>query len=176
VSYRIDQIKLRVQQIAGVATALLAAGLAPALVMAAFWHTAKVALFAFTFTFAIALSHAVLLGLPLFLVFRPMGRINVVTCVVFGFAVGAAPAGVLTWPPLQHPEFHTSASVDGVLTIIDGINAAGWVSYIGPLIYFGLFGALGGFAFWVALIWIGSFGKADAAVTRISRYRRNTIA
>jgi hypothetical protein len=73
VSYRIDQIKLRVQQVAGVATALLAAGLAPALVMAAFWHTAKVALFAFTFTFAIALSHAVLLGLPLFLVFRPMG-------------------------------------------------------------------------------------------------------
>src|SRR5258708_29424354 len=102
VSYRIDQIKLRVQQVAGVATALLAAGLAPALVMAAFWHTAKVAPFAFTFTFAIALSHAVLLVLPLFLVFLPLGRINVVTCVVFGFAVIAAPVGVLTWPPL-HP-------------------------------------------------------------------------
>ena len=48
-------------------------------------------------------------------------------------------------------------------------------NYIKPLIYFGLFGTLGGFAFWVALIWIDSFGKADAAVARISRYRRNTI-
>src|SRR5258708_4493389 len=170
-----DQIKLRVQQTAGIATAFLAVVFAPVLVMAGFWHSAKVVLFAFTFACATELSHQVLHGLPLFLVFRPMGRINVATCVVFGFVVGSAPAGVLTWP-LQHPEFHTSASVGGVLTIIDGINAAGWVSYIGPLIYFDLFGALGGFAFWVALIWIGSFGKADAAVERISRYRRNTIA
>src|SRR6476469_7412468 len=58
--------RLRIQQIAGVATALLSDGLAPALVMAALWHAAKVAPFAFTFTFAIALSHAVFLGLPLF--------------------------------------------------------------------------------------------------------------
>jgi hypothetical protein len=89
-----------------------------------------------------------------------MGWINVATCVVFGFAVGDAPAGVLTWPP-QHLELHASASVDGAPTIIDGIiTAAAWVNYIKPLIYFGLFGALGGFAFWVALIWIGSFGKS----------------
>jgi hypothetical protein len=151
--------KLRIQQIAGAATAFLFAGLAPALVMAALWHTAKVAPFAFVFTFAFARCHAVLLGLPLFLVFRSMGWINVVTCVIFGFAVGAAPAGVLTWP-MQHPELHTNASVDGVPTIINGvITAAGWVSYVKPLIYFGSFGALGGFAFWVALIWIGTFGK-----------------
>ena len=158
--------KLRIQQIAGAATAFLFAGLAPALVMAALWHTAKVAPFAFVFTFAFALCYAVLLGLPLFLVFRSMGWINVVTCVIFGFAVGAAPAGVLTWP-LQHPELDASASLDGALTIINGvITAAGWVSYVKPLIYFGLFGALGGFAFWVALIWIGSFGNADAALDR----------
>jgi hypothetical protein len=59
-------------------------------------------------------------------------------------------AGVLT-RPMQHPELHTSASVDGVPAIINGvITAAGWVSYVRPLIYFGSFGALGGFAFWVA--------------------------
>ena len=137
-------------EIAGVATALLFAGLTPALVMAALWYTAKIARTAFAFTFAIALSHAVLLGLPLFLVFRSKGWINVMTCVVLGFAVGAVPAAILSWP-MQHPELHTSVSVDGVPAIINGvITAAGWVSYVQPLIYFGSFGALGGFAFWVA--------------------------
>jgi hypothetical protein len=146
--------------------ALLFAGLAPALVMAALWHTAEIAPFIFTFTFAIALGQAVLLGLPLFLVFRSMSWINILTCVVFGFAVGAVPDGALTWP-MQHAVLYASRSVDGVPTIIDGvITAAGWVSYAKPVIYCGLFGALGGFAFWVALIWSGACGKA-AAVDRV---------
>jgi hypothetical protein len=144
--------KLWIAQVASAATALVFAGLAPALVMAAFWHTAKIAPTAFAFTFAIALSHAIVLGLPLFLVFRSMGWVNVMSCVVFGFVVGAVPAGVLTWP-MQHPELHMSASVDSVPTIINGvITATGWVSYVKPLIYFGLFGALGGFTFWITLI------------------------
>jgi hypothetical protein len=158
--------KVRIQQIAGAATAFLVAGLAPALVMAALWHTTKIAPMVFAFTFAIALGHAILLGLLLFLVFRSKGWINVMSCVVFGFAVGAAPAGILTWP-MHHPESHTSALVDGVPMIINGvITAAGWVSYVKPLIYFGSLGALGGFAFWVALIWSGTVGKAAAAVDR----------
>jgi hypothetical protein len=158
--------ELRIQQIAGVATALLFAGLAPALVMAALWHTAEIAPFAFTFTFAIAFGHAVLLGLPLFLVFRSKGWINVMTCVAVGFAVGAVPAGVLTWP-MQHPELHTSVSVDGVPTMINGtITAAGWISYVKPLIYFGSLGALGGFAFSGRSDMIRHLGKAAAAVAR----------
>jgi hypothetical protein len=149
--------ELRIPQIAVAATAFLFAGLAPALVMATLWHTVEIAPLAFTFTFVIAISHTIFLGLPLFLVFRSMGWINLMTCIVFGFAVGAAPAGVLTWP-MQQPELHASASVDGVPTIINGtITAAGWISFVKPLIYFGSFGALGGFAFWVALIWRGTF-------------------
>ena len=143
---------MRIQQIAGAATAFLFAGLAPALVMAALWHTAKIA----PFTFAIALGHAVLLGLPLFLVFRSKGWINVMTCVVFGFAVGAVPDGVLTWP-MHHAESYMSASVDGVPTIVNGvIAAAGSVGYVKPVIYCGMLGALGGLAFWVALICSGA--------------------
>jgi hypothetical protein len=158
--------ELRIEQIAGTATAVLFAALAPALVMAALWHTAEIAPLAFVFTFAVALAHAVVLGLPLFLVFRSKGWINVMTCVVFGFAVGAVPDGALTWP-MQHAVLYASSSVDGVPTIIDGvITAAGWVSYVKPVIYCGLFGALGGFAFWVALIWSGTCGKA-AAVDRV---------
>jgi hypothetical protein len=148
--------ELRIEQIAGTATAFLFAGLAPALVMAALWHTAEIAPFAFVFTFAVALVHAVVLGLPLFLVFRSKGWINVMTCVVFGFAVGAAPDGVLTWP-MHHAESYVSASVDGVPTIIDGIvAAAGWVGYVKPVIYCGMLGALGGLAFRVALICSGA--------------------
>jgi hypothetical protein len=134
--------------------------------MAALWYTAKIAPTAFAFTFAIALGHAVLFGLPLFLVFRSKGWVNVMTCVVFGFFVGAVPAGALTWP-MQHLKLLTITSVDGVPTIINGvIIAAGWVSYVKPLIYFGSLGALGGFAFWVALIWSGTVGRAAAAVDR----------
>ena len=51
--------ELWMQQIAGATTALLFAALAPALVMAALWHTAEIAPLAFVFTFAIALAHAV---------------------------------------------------------------------------------------------------------------------
>ena len=146
--------------------ALLFAGLAPALVMAGLWHTAEIAPFIFTFTFAIALGHAVLLGLPLFLVFRSMSWINLTTCVVVGFAVGAAPVGVLTWP-MQHPELHTSASVVGMLTIVDGtITAAEWISFVKPLIYSGSLGALGGPVFWIILIWSGSSRKTAAAIDR----------
>jgi hypothetical protein len=136
--------KLRIEQIADTATAFLFAGLAPALVMAALWHRAEIASLAFVFTFGIALAHAVLFGLPLFLVFRSKAWINILTCVVFGFAVGAVPDGVLSWP-MQHAVLYASRSVDGVPTIIDGVvTAAGSVSYVKPVIYFGVFGALQG--------------------------------
>ena len=150
----------RMQQIAGVTTAVLCAGLAPALVMAALWHTAEVAPVAFVFTFVIALAHAVLLGLPLFLVLQSKGWVNVVTYVVFGFAVGAAPDGVLTWP-MQHAAYTTSASIEGMSTIIDRVfTAVESVSYIKPVIYCGSLGALGGLAFWVALLCASSSGIA----------------
>jgi hypothetical protein len=135
--------ELRICQIAGAATALLFAGLAPALVMAWLWRMTKIAPVAFAFTFAIALGHAVLLGLPLLLVFRLKGWINVMSCVALGFAVGAVPAGVLTWP-MEHPELHTSASVDGVPTAIGGvITSTGWFGEVKPLIYSGSLGAPG---------------------------------
>ena len=108
----------------------------------------------FAFTFAIAFYHAVFFGLPLFLVFRLKGWINVMSCVVSGFVVGAVPAGLLSWPP---------TNVNGVIT------AAGWVNYVKPVIYFGSFGALGGFAFWVALISAGAVGQAAGVVGRIMR-------
>jgi hypothetical protein len=160
---------LWMEHIAGIATALLFAGLAPALVISAIWHTAEIAPCIFIFTFAIALGHAVLLGLPLFLVFRSIGWINLTTCIGLGFAVGVAPVCVLTWP-MQHPELHAGASVVDVPMIIsEAIRTIGWTGYIKPLIYFGSFGALGGFAFWAALIWSCTF-ESDSFNPSITRY------
>jgi hypothetical protein len=160
------------QHIARTGMALLFAGLGPALVMAARWHTAEIGPFTFTCTFVIALGHAILLGLPLFLVFRSVRWINVTTCIVLGFVVGAAPVGVLTWP-MQHPELHTGASVVDVPMIIsNAIRTIEWTDYIKPLIYFGSFGALGGFAFWAALTWSGTF-ESDFFNPSIIRSPRN---
>jgi hypothetical protein len=163
---------LRMEHIAGTATALLFAGLSPALVMAVLWHTADVAACIFIFTFVIALGHAVLLGLPLFLVFRSIGWTSLTTCIGFGFAVGAAPVGVLTWP-MQPPELHASASVVDVLMIIsEAIWTIGWTGYIESLIHFGSLGALGGFAFWAALTWCGTF-ESDFFNPSMTRFPRN---
>lgn len=140
------------RQDAGVATAVLFAGLAPAVVMAAIWPA--VAPIAFVFTFVIAFCHAVFLGLPLFLIARPRW-INVITCIAFGFVVGAAPTGVIAWP-MQYPELHAVAAVDRVPSVMSGmIMGTGWIASVSSLFYFGYFGAIGGFAFWVALIWSG---------------------
>lgn len=143
--------KLWIQQLAGAAVAFLFASLAPALVMAALWFTREIALTVLVLTFVIALGHAIVLGLPLFLIFRSKGWVNVMSCVVVGFAVGAAPAGVLTWP-IQRPVFH----------IFYGSGAtAGWVSYLKPLICLGSLGALGGFAFWFVSRWFDGGGAAQ---------------
>jgi hypothetical protein len=46
------------------------------------------------------------------------------------------------------------------------ITSTGWFSDVKPLIFFGSLGALGGFAFWVALIWFGTCGKTAEAIDR----------
>src|ERR1700737_5523977 len=64
---------------------------------------------------------------------------------------------------MHHAALYASRLVEVMATIINGtITAAGWVSYVKVPIYFGSFGALGRLAFWVALIWFGTCGKAAA--------------
>ena len=142
--------RLRIELIARPAAALVFAGLAPALAMIALWHTAELAPIVFILTFVIALAHAVVVGLPLFLAFQSKGWINIMTCIVVGFAVGAVPDGILT-SPMQHPELY-AVSVHSVPTITNGVLiAAAWVGYVKPIIYCGSLGALGGLVFWVVL-------------------------
>jgi len=116
----------------------LAASLALAALMAAAmavtWQRTAVTALVFAFTFLVVLGHASLFGMPRFLVGKSREWISLASCVVAGTAVGALPIGVVTWPE------------DARLT------AVGWSAYLQPLMYFGMFGALGGLVFWAILI------------------------
>lgn len=139
----------RSQNVAGTVMAFVSSSLAPALLMTAIWSDLRVAPMVFAFTLAIAFGHAVLLGLPIFLIFQSRGWGGAAVAGVFGFAIGAVPVGVLTFPVSGFSLF-ASASVGGTPT--DGLSTAAlWVSYVQPLVYFGLLGALGGIVFWAVL-------------------------
>ena len=113
----------------------------------------------FAFTLVIALSHAVLLGLPPFLIFQSRGWIGITACVVLGFAIGAVPAGILTFP-VSGFALYGSAWAGGTSTATNGLSTAAiWVSYIRPLIYLGLLGAFGALAFWVVLMSSGTLDR-----------------
>jgi hypothetical protein len=141
----------RLQRVFGIATAFVFSALAPAALMTVIWSDPRVAPMAFVFTLVIALSHAVLLGLPIFAIFQSRGWIGITACVVLGFAIGAVPAGILTFP-VSGFALYASAWASSTPTATYGLSTAAiWVSYIKPLIYLGLLGALGGLVFWVVL-------------------------
>jgi hypothetical protein len=146
----------RLQSVFSTATAFVFSALAPAAVMTAIWSDPRVAPMVFVFTLVIALSHAVLLGLPIFSILQSRGWIGITACVVLGFAIGAVPAGILTFPVSGFARY-ASAWAGGTPTASNGLNTAAiWVSYIKPLMYLGLLGALGGLIFWVVLMSAGT--------------------
>jgi hypothetical protein len=138
----------RLQIILGAAAASVFASIAPALALTLYWHIPSVAPMVFTFTLMIALSHTVLLGLPLFLIFQPLRWVNIVSCVVLGAVLGGAPASILTYR-MVHSVFMLATGEPIVARAVT--SAAILVSCIKPVLYFGLFGALGGLVFWVVL-------------------------
>jgi hypothetical protein len=109
-------------------TALMAAA------MAVTWHRTAIAALIFAFTFLVVIGHATLFGMPRFLIGRSREWISLASCVFSGIAVGALPIGVLTWPAQA------------------GFAVDGWSAYLQPLLYFGMFRALGGLVFWTILI------------------------
>ena len=100
---------------------MLAAALAPAAVFAALGGSVRL----LTLGFLVALAHAVLLGLPFYLLLRMKGWVNAASTAIGGFFIGVVPAGVVSLP-LE------SANVEGLLA-------------------FGGLGLLGGLAFWATL-------------------------
>lgn len=100
-------------------------------------------------TFIVAVAHALVLGLPLFLLVRSMRRVGAATCALGGFLIGAVPFGVLTLISMIGLQ---SASTGGKPTVTNGVpTLIGWIEYAYAVGSTGLFGAAGGLTFWVAM-------------------------
>ena len=98
---------------------------------------------------AISAGHVIVLGIPAYLVLRWRGALRWWSALLSGFVLGAIPVGVLSWP-LRYPDLKSSATVNGVQTMIDGIpTMAGWLQYLGGLSFFGACGAFAAAAFWL---------------------------
>jgi hypothetical protein len=124
----------------GAALALIvAAGVAAALLTLTFGDLRFYPL-VLPFTFAFGL----VIGLPMYIISRSVGRAGWVAAVGFGFLAGAVlPAlAVLGGAPDQ-------ASIGGVPTVVDGAYTAyGWIQNLLFVGSFGAIGAVAGLAFW----------------------------
>ena len=137
-----------------------------------------IALFAGTFglvpvSYTVVLGHALVLGLPIFLILWWKRWVNAISCVCGGFLIAAASGIVPQWP--MGPEGN-SASVRGVPLVVDGVpTVAGWIDFLQILIFLGAFGAIAGIAFWLILLASGAL--APAANGGTDRWqRRRAIA
>jgi hypothetical protein len=113
----------------------------------------------FLLAFAVTLGHAIILGLPVALLYRVKHWTRLDATLAASFLIGAIPVGLLNWPM-------TNASVDGIPAAASGIpTAAAWVHYVEDLAMFGGLGAVGGLTFWLTLKRFGVLEKIDP-VTR----------
>lgn len=163
---------MRLQEIGSVFAAFVFAAAVPAfLVLIPYLSGASLDQFAnlFLFSFGIALAHALVLGVPLFLLLHALGRINGFSSIAGGFAVGAA-GGVLMTLGRFNSGF--SYSSDGVPYVIGGvITSAGWHSYLGILFFLGSLGAIAGLVFWCILKLSGC--AIRSADSRLSQSKDN---
>ena len=141
---------MRAAKVLPVVEAFIVAAAIPALLVGLFAWSWSVFLVALMITSA----HAVLLGLPLFLLLQMRGWVNVISAVAGGFLIGVLPVAAFTWP-LRYPELQTSAWAGNYgQTMVDGVpTLAGWQQYFDAALFFGGFGASAGLAFW-AYLWL----------------------
>lgn len=121
-------------------------------------------------TFIVAVAHALVLGLPAFLLVRSTRRVRVGTCALGGFLIGAVPFGVLAMISMIGLQ---SASSGGKPTVINGVpTLAGWIEYAYAVGSTGLFGLAGGLTFWVAMRLSGQIvGKPNKPEAQSNRLR-----
>lgn len=95
--------------------------------------------FIFIVIASIAAVHVVCLGIPVALLFAWRKAISWWSATLAGFAVGTTSVWVISWPR------------SGEVSWIDGKVHADWLGFLEALVYFGVYGAIGGIAFW--LVW-----------------------
>ncbi|MGO1078682.1 hypothetical protein [Inquilinus sp. CA228] len=113
------------------------------------------------FAFVVTLGHALILGLPIALLYRAKRWHRPDLSIATGFLIGAIPMGVLIWPLKHSPG--SSTRVNGVLVSVDGIpTLAGWLEFLRILGIFGALGAAGALAFWLMLRWAGALDSPSS--------------
>lgn len=100
-------------------------------------------------TAVIVSAFVLVLGLPAYLLLRYLKLVRWWSTLSAGFILGALPMAIFTWP-LKYSDMKSSSSVNGVQTMIDGIpTAAGWLQYTEGVLFFGAFGFVAAFVFWL---------------------------
>lgn len=100
--------------------------------------------------FFISSAFVLLLGLPAYFVLLWLKLIRWWSTLGAGFILASVPMAIFTWP-LKYPELRTTASVNGVHTMIDGVpTMAGWVQFSQGVLFLGVCGLIAALAFWLA--------------------------
>ncbi|WP_444917886.1 hypothetical protein [Microbulbifer sp. JMSA003] len=99
--------------------------------------------------FFVSGAFVLLLGLPAYFLLRKFRLVRWWSTLVVGFSLAAIPMAIFTWP-LKYPELKTSASVNGVQTMVDGVpTIAGWLQFTQGVLFLGVCGLVGALAFWL---------------------------
>ncbi|WP_316201924.1 MULTISPECIES: hypothetical protein [unclassified Bradyrhizobium] len=127
--------------------AFLLGALAPAALFAAISGKASQML---PLAFAVTIGHALILGVPVALLYRWKRWKRLWAAVASAALIGMIPVGILTWP--LDPSSRGWDSVNDVVQWVDGIpTLAGWISYAELLAWMAVLGAIGGLIFWLTL-------------------------
>lgn len=131
------------------------AGVVPAILPSLFFWAITGSIGSALIPLGITFGHILFLGLPAFFLGLYFKAIRWWSSISVSFVVGALPTAIYLWP-LRHPMLQSTWSRwdNGkiVQTMIHGVpTATGWSDYIGSFTIMGLFGIVGGIAFW--LVW-----------------------
>lgn len=112
----------------------------------------------FFYAFYGAYPPAIVLGVPIFLIFRKKIRLSIGNCAAIGAIIAIAP---WVFAALTQRTWD-NATVGGHATTIDGVRTIwGWLYFLRFMLDVAAFGALGGVAFWViAAAGIGRSARA----------------
>jgi hypothetical protein len=100
--------------------------------------------------FLVALAHAVVLGLPLFLFLRSKSSVGIIACALGGFIVGAVGPVVLGLLSLFGSSYNAWSG--GRATVVNGVpTLLGWAEYAQSVGFLGLIGLAGGLTFWLTM-------------------------
>jgi len=114
--------------------------------------------------FIVALAHAVMLGLPAYLLLRWMRLTRWWVSLAGGFAIGALPYAIY-FSPLR--EISSHSEVGRYVLVDNGVTTlVGWIYYGATAGALGLLGAAGGLGAWLTWYWMGRVFTGGGSAAR----------